>query len=234
MATSNAVKRAIIGGVKYRTFRCIWMLEELGIPYLHIPATPHSPEVLKWNPLGKVPVFVEEDGFCMYESAAINTFLGDKYRDRNPTLVPPAGSNARGQYEQTLSVLVAELDSQGLWIHRKHESLGDIFTRIPEAVKHARKYFNKTNRSLIQQLKDCGPYLLGESFTAADIFFVHCLDWSSEIGWDDKWKSEEVVSRYLERCKARPAYANTHRMRVYEEHHAPKGHTADETSISNL
>ena len=29
------------------------------------------------------------------------------------------------------------------------------------------------------------PYLLGPSFTAADILLVHCLNWAEAIGWLD-------------------------------------------------
>ena len=206
MAQVNKLGLKLIGPASFRSFRSLWMLEELGIPYEHILAGPQSDEVRKYNPLGKIPVLVEEDGFSIYESSAINAYLGDKYRKHNPTLVPPAGSRERGLHDQTLSVLTSELDSQGLWIHRKHEALGDFFTHIPDAVAHARKYFNKTNRTLIQQLKDCGPYLLGKDFTNADIFYVHCLDWSKSIGWDDKWKTDESVVEYLKLCKSRPAY----------------------------
>jgi glutathione S-transferase len=208
--------RTIIGGASFRTFRCLWMLEELGLPYTHVPALPGSEEVSRYNPLGKVPVLVEDDGFSMYESAAINTFLGDKFRGIHPSLVPPPGTNLRGLYEQTVSVLTNEMDSQALWIHRKHESLGDIFTHIPEAVEHARKYFNKTNRSIIGQLKDRGPYLLGE-FSAADIIYVHCLDWSKNIGWHEKWKTDPTLEVYLKLCKARPAYKKIDEMRRHEQ-----------------
>lgn len=214
---SPVTSRTIIGGASFRAFRCLWMLEELGIPYTHLSASPGSEEVFRYNPLGKIPVFVEEDGFSMYESAAINTFLGDKYRAVNASLIPPPGTNIRGLYEQTVSVLTNEMDSQALWIHRKHESLGDIFTHIPEAVTHARKYFNKTNRSLVGQLTDRGPYLLGSDFTAADILYVHCLDWSKVIGWDEKWKADPIVETYLKLCKARPAYVKVAEMRRLEQ-----------------
>lgn len=151
-------------------------------------------------------MLVEEDGFSLYESAAINTYLGDKYRRIKPTLVPLAGTKERGLYEQTLSVLGTEMDAQGLWIHRKHEVMGEFFTFVPEAVKHARKYFNKTNRTLVAQIKDGGPYLLGRYFTAVDITYVHCLDWSEAIAWDDKWKEDPTVLEYLKLCRSRPAY----------------------------
>lgn len=124
-----------------------------------------------------------------------------------------------------MSVLATELDVQGLWIHRKHETMGDVFTHIPDAVEHARKYFNKTNRILIQQLKDSreaalaaeatakadtggrGFYLLGSDFTAADIVYVHCLGWSKEIGWDAKWKDDATLKDYIDLCRSRPAYS---------------------------
>lgn len=178
---------------------------------------PQSEIVLKYNPLGKVPILVTEDGFSLFESCAINTFLGDRYRNTNAALVPAAGTNARGIYDQTISVVTTELDAQGLWIHRKHEAMGKYFTFIPDAVVHARKYFHKTNRGLIKQLKGSdGPYLLGADFTAADIAYVHCLEWSLEIGWDDKWKNDGEVVDYFQLCRSRPAYKNVNGMRKEE------------------
>jgi glutathione S-transferase len=225
-ATAKLTKRnipTILGGASFRTFRVLWMLEELGIPYQHIPCMPQSPQVKKYNPLGKVPVLVEDDGaFVLYESGAIMTYLGDTHRDgqsddSSPPLVPLAGTRQRGKYEQTMSVLLTELDAQGLWIHRKHEAMGDVFTDIPDAVTHARKYFHKTNRSLIQQLGDEGSFLLGRQFSAVDIVYVHCLEWGKSIGWNDKWKNDSVVLDYLDRCRSRPAYIRTKQIRTQEQ-----------------
>jgi glutathione S-transferase len=217
----------LLGGASFRSFRCLWMLEELAVPYQHVvAAAPQSPEVKNYNPLGKVPVLVEPDGFVLYESVAINTYLGDKYRcpikdNKNNTtpLVPSADdTRQRALYNQTMSVLSTELDTQGLWIHRKHESMGHVFTYIPDAVTHARKQFHKTNRTLMQQLKNNsqGPYLLGTDFTAADIFYVHCLDWSTSIGWNDKWKEDPVMIQYLKLCQERPAYIKVKAIRTAE------------------
>jgi glutathione S-transferase len=221
MTTRTGPKIIGFAPTKSRAFRCLWMLEEIGIPYQFIYATPQSPQVLKYNPLGKIPILVEEDGFVLYESGAIITYLGDKYRDDKNLLVPRAGTKERGLYDQTMSVIQTELDSQGLWIHRKHEAMGEYFTYIPDAVDHAKKYFNKTNRTLIQQLKDNnnnnnnsdndgngggGPYLLGSNFTAVDIMYVHCLNWSKTIGWDNKWNDDITIKQYMELCMTRTAY----------------------------
>lgn len=205
----------LLGLASTRAFRCLWMLEEIGVPYVQIKAGPGSKEVRAINPLGKIPVLVDDD-FSLYENAAINAYLGDKYRSLNPTLVPPPGTKERALYDQTISVLNTELDTQGLWIHLKHEKFGEIYTFAPDAVAHAKKYFNKTNRSLIQQLKDKGPYLLGADFTAADITYVHCLEWSKGIGWNEKWESEETITEYLELCRSRPAYKKVRELKREE------------------
>lgn len=215
----------LIGIGKSRAFRCLWVLEELGIPYQYIPAMPQSEEVKQYNPLGKIPILVEEDGFCLYETNAIINYLGDNERSggdsSNNTLIPPSGTKERGLYDQTMSVLATELDTQGLWIHRKHEAMGEYFGHIPDAVEHARKYFNKTNRVLIRQLKDRKgestsavehgnpSFLLGPHFTAADIVYVHCLDWSKMIGWDTKWKDDVELTSYIKTCKSRDSFSRT-------------------------
>lgn len=101
----------LIGAAAFRPFRNVWMLEELGVAYEHIAARPRAPEAVKVNPFGKVPCLVDGD-FEMYESMAINTYLGDKFRAQPgvPELVPPPGTPARGRYEQLCCTLLSELE----------------------------------------------------------------------------------------------------------------------------
>ena len=217
----------LIGAATFRSFRCLWMLEELGIPYQHIPAMPQGKAIRASNPLGKVPALIERSSsdqqmyFSMYESAAINTYLGDLVRtidgSSSTDLIPPVGTPLRGLYEQTISCIGCELDSQGLWIHRKHESLGQHFGFIPEAVQHAKQQFERVNTVLAQQVQsNPDQYLVGSNFTAADILYVHCLGWSKSIGWDDQWKDDEVLCEYFAKCTKRPAYQKVHAIRKEE------------------
>ena len=137
---SVAVK--LIGSGKFRPFRNLWMLEELGIAYEHVPAKPHSAES-RANPgfPNKVPSLVVADEVTLFESAAINTYLGDRFRSAAAAdLVPAAGTPARGVYEQWVHCGMAELDAQALWIHRKHDALADVLApRDPVATETARK-----------------------------------------------------------------------------------------------
>ena len=247
----------VIGGAAFRSFRCLWMLEELGIPYEHVPAMPQSRKIKAYHPLGKVPALIETipsenpdkiheerapKEFVMYESAAINTYLGDlvnAYSSEGqsgiglPQLVPLVGTQDRGLYEQTVSCIMTELDSQALWIHRKHETMGKYFGHIPDAVQHAKHHFQMVNAALAQQLHNnkgsnsssttnerktnTGPYLVGSHFTAADILYVHCLEWSQSIGWDEAWKKDVKLCEYFHTCQERPAFQRVAAMRAKEE-----------------
>ena len=230
-ASFHGRKFQLIGPALFRSFRNLWMLEELGIPYEHVLAIPHCKKVKSNHPLGKVPILVEvavdsshnKTPFVMYESAAINTYLGDLVNSikegENTPLVPKPGTHERGLYEQTVSCIITELDSQGLWIHRKHHDLGRFFGSIPQAVQHAKEHFDKVNGVLITQIEENpnGKFLVGSAFTAADILYVHCLDWSKAIGWDDQWQDNEILLQYLQTCKTRPAYQKVAAMRRKEE-----------------
>jgi len=70
----------LVGTAEFRPFRNVWVLEELGVDWEHVAAFPRSMggEDAK-NPFGKVPQLMDGD-FFMYESAAINTYLCDKFR----------------------------------------------------------------------------------------------------------------------------------------------------------
>eukprot|EP00525_Craspedostauros_australis_P006903 CAMPEP_0198111026 /NCGR_PEP_ID=MMETSP1442-20131203/3010_1 /TAXON_ID= /ORGANISM="Craspedostauros australis, Strain CCMP3328" /LENGTH=252 /DNA_ID=CAMNT_0043767303 /DNA_START=104 /DNA_END=862 /DNA_ORIENTATION=+ len=213
---ASSGKYKIFGPALLRTFRCLWILEELGADYEHLAVLPHSEELKKATGIRKVPVLITPNGFTVSESSAINTYLCDTFCNEHPTLVPRAGSHERARYDQTISVLTSDLDAQGICVQLKYEHMGEIYGYIPEAVKQARKHFNKTNRSLIKQLQQEGPYLMGKHFTPADPIYVHLLQASQVMGWDDKWKDVECMRNYMALCTQRPAYKKVHAVRVKE------------------
>ena len=87
----------IVGSVKSRAFRVLWLLEELGLAYEHLNFTPHSEEVLRYNPSGKVPVLVDADA-VISDSTAIMTYLADKHGG----LTAKAGTLARARQDAML------------------------------------------------------------------------------------------------------------------------------------
>ena len=76
----------IYGAPHSRAFRVIWLANEIGIPYEHVPVTfsvPNAqckdPWYVALNPNGLVPS-IDDNGFVMWESAAINLYLTATYR----------------------------------------------------------------------------------------------------------------------------------------------------------
>jgi glutathione S-transferase len=73
----------IHGSPRSRAIRTLWMAAELGLAYEHNPVLPRAPETrgavfLTLNPNGRVPV-IEDDGFVLAESMAINLYLAKKH-----------------------------------------------------------------------------------------------------------------------------------------------------------
>ena len=121
-----------------RSIRCHWMLKETGanceIESVDLRNDKgQDPEYLKIHPLGKVPALVDGD-FTIFESAAILSYLGDKYPEKN--LIPKAGTYDRGHYDQWMAYTLTELDAV-LWTRSKHAFVLPEEMRAPEAVAKA-------------------------------------------------------------------------------------------------
>ena len=100
----------LIGSVKSRAFRVLWLFEELGLPYKHLNVGPHSEEVLRYNPSGKVPVLIDGDT-VISDSTAIMTYLADKHCG----LTAKAGTLERAKQDALLHQILDEIDA-ALWV----------------------------------------------------------------------------------------------------------------------
>ena len=76
----------IYGQYRSRAFRVIWLCKESSIPYEHVDVTINvagasckEPWYAQINPNQRVPS-IDDDGVVMWESAAINLWLAEKYR----------------------------------------------------------------------------------------------------------------------------------------------------------
>ncbi|MFT7311817.1 MAG: glutathione S-transferase, partial [Paracoccaceae bacterium] len=115
----------VIGDIKSRAMRVIWMLEELGEPFEHRAAPPRSDDVLAVNPAGKVPVLIE-DNVPILDSTAILTYLADKHGK----LTFPAGTLERARQDGLTQFLLDELDSS-LWMAARHSFI------LPEELRQS-------------------------------------------------------------------------------------------------
>ena len=76
----------LYGQYRSRAFRVAWLCKESNIPYEHVNvtvnvdgATCKNPDYVRLNPNARVPT-IDDDGFVMWESAAINQYLAEKYK----------------------------------------------------------------------------------------------------------------------------------------------------------
>ena len=186
----------VIGAVKTRTLRVLWMLEELGLPYEHNAAAPGSDDAKAMNGTGKVPVLLVDDT-PITDSVAIMTYLADKHG----ALTFPAGTIERAKQDGHTNFLLEEFDAV-LWMAGKHSFVLPEELRVP-AVKPSLKWEFERSLSRLAERLGKGPFLMGETMTIADILAVHCLGWAIAA----KFPIEAPVLRdYFSRLRDRPAY----------------------------
>ncbi|ETX15413.1 glutathione S-transferase [Roseivivax halodurans JCM 10272] len=160
----------LIGSGRTRAFRALWMLEELGADYTHVPAAPRAAEVTQVSPLGKVPVLIDGD-HVIPDSGAILHYLAD----RHGALTYPAGTPERARQDAWTFRILDELDAL-LWTAARHSFVLPEAERVPE-IKDAVKHEVARNFTRIAA-EIPGPFVMGETMTVADILLCHCGSWA--------------------------------------------------------
>jgi glutathione S-transferase len=129
------------------------------------------------QPHGRVPA-LRHGGLVMYESAAILLYLADRHPEAG--LAPDLMSPERGLFDQWLMHLTNTLQE-----HQMHWFHPDFYIDGPElqaALKsHARGRIEESFRYFDGVLATRGPYLLGERFSAADLFFYMLAVWTRRM-----------------------------------------------------
>lgn len=185
----------VVGTGKTRAFRVLWMLEELGLDYEHVPAGAGSDEARKYNPSGKVPSLVV-DGTVITDSAAIITFLAD----RHGGLTFPAGTIERARQDAMTHFVLDEMDAV-LWTAARHSFVLAEEMRVP-AVKVPLKWeFERAQNLFMDRIGD-GPYAMGETMTVPDILACHCAGWAMAA----RFPLIDEFKEYSKRLTSREAY----------------------------
>jgi len=186
----------VIGISKSRAFRVLWMLEELGQDYEHVPANPQSDGVIPFNPAGKVPVLID-DGTPITDSTAILTYLADRHGD----LTHPAGTLDRARQDSLTQFLLDEFDA-ALWLAARHSFILPPEMRLAAIKNTLRWEFESSQATLVRRMSD-GPFLMGDRMTVPDVILAHCLDWALSARFP---VIEHRLTEYIERMRQRPAY----------------------------
>lgn len=200
-------KLQIWGGATGRTIRAHWMCHELGLDYepILIGSRTGETQTASFRALNlkeKIPVLVDGD-LVLTESAAIVTYLGDTY-GRDSGLVPAPYTRARALYNQWSSFVQMELDAHTLYIIRKHRDLASLYGEAPAAIDAAIAGFNKQVKAAEQALNNAN-YLLGESFTAADLMLTTVLTWAQNYDIELSARLSEYASMQTSRTAFKSA-----------------------------
>ncbi len=185
----------LIGSRKSRAFRVLWALEELGVPYDHLPARPRSEEVRAVNPSGKVPALIDGDA-VLTDSVAIMSFLSDRHGGL--TFAP--GTHARAHLDARLHKLNEDFDVL-LWAAAKHSFVLPEAQRVPAIKDSLRWQFARSCDAAAAAME--GPFVMGETMTIADILLVHCLGWAIVARFP---LENAALKAYSRRLRDRPAY----------------------------
>ncbi|MBF9029535.1 glutathione S-transferase [Rhodobacterales bacterium HKCCE3408] len=186
----------VIGGLRTRTFRVLWMLEELGLSYTHEPVQPRTPEVLAADPGGKVPVLVTDDG-TLWDSTAILTWLTDRHGRFSHT----AGTIERARQDAMTGQILDEIEGP-LWMSSRHSFILPEEHRMPAIKDSLRWEFARNLDRLAARLGDA-EYLAGDTPTIPDFLLAHCVNWAAAAKFE---VGEPRIVALADRMRARPAY----------------------------
>lgn len=191
----------VIGNVASRSFRVLWMLEELGLPYEHVNAGPRSDEVFSYSAQGKIPVLVDGET-PVTDSTAIITYLADKHGAL--TAVP--GTLDRARQDAMTNRILDEFDAC-LWSAARNSFVLPEDKRVPEIKETLKWEFARSEANLLRDMPE-GGFVMGDQISLPDIVLTHCLGWAIAAKFGI---SEPALSDYLDRMKARPAYTAARR-----------------------
>jgi len=147
------------------------------IPY--VEPGPQRERLLALNPLGQVPTLLLPDGRVMTQSAAIVLHLADKAPQAG--LTPPAHDPARPMFLRWLLFIVSALyptftygDDPSRWAHDQ------------AAGKHLRQATDEHRKELWRYFaaqNPCKPWVLGECFSALDLYVAVMNMWRPGPAW---------------------------------------------------
>jgi glutathione S-transferase len=179
-----------------RSFSTLWLMEETGQPYERVltdlsKGEHKSPEYLTINPMGKVPALRDGEA-TLAEAAAICAYVAERYPQAK--LAPPLGDPLRARYLY--------------WLFFSPGCIEPAMVQLATKIEMNPTAAGWGDAQLVLDVLDAalstGPWLLGETFSAADIMVGSGLNFAVRLF--KMAPSRPSFDRYLDRCAARPAF----------------------------
>lgn len=202
---SAGPRLTLYGIATSRAGRCLWALEEIGVPYRHVPihfndGSTKTPEYRALNPNERIPTLVDGD-LVLFESLAINHYLAERYDGG----LRPVGQEAAARAlmwsfwgNNEIENLLRPLLRNRLFVPEvdRDVALGDL----------AASQLEKPLRILDGALAG-RAYLLGDAISVADLNVSHGMFWLGLAGV--ALGEYPRLAAWLERLAERPALQRT-------------------------
>ncbi len=184
--------------------KVLWTCREIGIAYSREDfgtgfAPTNTPEFLRMNPNGLVPVIEDEEG-VLWESNTICRYLAAKH---GRTDLLPAGPGARAVVEQWMDWSATDLNASWryafiglIWRDPAFQDAAQIAASIVK--------WNAMMGILERHLASTGAFATGDAFTLADV--VLGLSVNRWLMTPIERPDTPAVSAYYERLKERPGF----------------------------
>lgn len=175
-----------------------WMLEEAGVAYRAVVQNygtgMKSPDYLAINPMGKVPA-LQHRGIVVTEAAAICAYLADAFPQAG--LAPALDDPERGPYLRWMFFAAGPVEAAV-----SARAMG-LLAPPEKAGMAGYGSFEQTIDVLEQAAASASPWLLGEHFSAADVYV------GSQVDFGLGFKSipgRSAFTAWVERLRGREAY----------------------------
>lgn len=201
----------IYGVYRSRASRNIWLANELGLPFKHVPVIQHyrlpdakaadaplhtrSAAFMKVNPNGHIPS-IDDDGLVLHESLAINLYLARKHGGP----LAPAGVAEDGEMGMWALWAALEVETHALNILYNRAGNPDV----PKAMADAAVGSLKAPFAVLDGALAKTGFLVGGRFTVADLNVAEIMRYAQAE--PKLFEAAPRVKAWLAACQARPAF----------------------------
>ncbi len=204
----------IYGVYRSRAARTYWMAGELGLPFVSVPViqarrtgdpaaadvelNTQSADFLAVNPPGLIPC-IDDDGFVMNESLAINLYLARKHGG------PLSGQSLTEEAEMLQWTLWAatEVEPHAVKIILTLDANAAASEQGRLTIRAATKALRKAFALLDRRLAATG-HVVADRFTVADLNLAEVFRYT--MSQTELFDAAPNVRAWLAACQARPAF----------------------------
>ena len=182
-------------------------LREAGVPFElrlvdRAQDAQHSAEYRRLNPNGHIPVLMHGN-LVLFETAAITLYLADRHPEAG--LAPPPGTPERAHFYKWMVHLTNTPQTEyRAWFYPEQHVADPAAAGTVKQASGER--LGRMFGVIASQLGD-GPWLLGERFSAADLFLLMLVRWGREMPHPPR--SVPQLASHAQRVLARPAVQAT-------------------------